>query len=61
MMKKVFGLCLQIIDKLTNAAKKRFFNADDNNVPEKEEIGLEQKELKFDRKFQTNEFERSVV
>ena len=46
------------IEKLTNSAKKKFFNADNNNVPEKEEIGLEQKELKFHRKFQTNEFER---
>ena len=46
------------IEKLTNTAKKRFFNADNNNVPEKDEYYLEQKKLKFHRKFQDNEFER---
>ena len=46
------------MDKLTNSAKKRFFNADNSNEPNKEEISLEQQELKFHRKFQTNEFER---
>ena len=35
------------IGKLTNTAKKRFFNADNDNVPAKEEINLEQQELKF--------------
>ena len=46
------------IEKLTNTAKKKLFNADNNNVPEKVEISSEQKELKFHRKFQTNDFER---
>ena len=35
------------MDKLTNSAKKRFFNADNDNIPNKEEINLEQQELKF--------------
>ena len=39
--------------KLTHTAKKRFFNADNNNVP-LEEIEMEQHKLKFDRKFKTN-------
>ena len=42
--------------KLTNTAKKRFFNADNNNVHRKEEINMEQEELKFHRKCQTTEF-----
>ena len=46
------------IEKLTNTAKKRFFNADNNNVPEKDEYYSEQKRLKFHRKSQSNGFER---
>ena len=42
---------------LTHTAKKRCFNADNNNVP-LETIEIEQHKLKFHRKFKANEFER---
>ena len=43
--------------KFSPTAKKRFFNADNNNVPF-QDIIEEQQHLKFDRKLKTNEFER---
>ena len=42
---------------MTKSAKKRFFNADHNNIPEYDFL-LEQQELKLDRKSQENGFER---
>ena len=43
--------------RFSQAAKKRFFNADNNNVP-LQEIVEERQQLKFDREIKTNEFER---
>ena len=43
--------------KFSQAAKKRFFNADNNNVP-LQEILQEKQQLKFDREVKANEFER---
>ena len=45
------------IERFPATAKKRFFNADNNNIP-LQEIEEEKQQLKFDREFQTNEFER---
>ena len=43
--------------KFSLTAKKRFFNAANNNVP-LQEIAEEKQQLKFDRELKTNEFER---
>ena len=43
--------------KFSQAAKKKFFNADNNNVPLQETIE-ERQQLKFDREIKNNEFER---
>ena len=42
---------------MTKSAKKRFFNADNNNVPEQAFL-LEQHKFKLDRTSQDNSFER---
>ena len=43
--------------KFSPTAKKRFFNAANNNVP-LQDIAEEQQQLKFDREIKINEFER---
>ena len=43
--------------RFSATAKKRFFNADNNNVPF-QEIKEERQQLRFDREIQINEFER---